>query len=59
MSQEYVSSLEKKIDEIEKYEKTSKQNQVPDSDDVMINKLAAENEQLKVMCLDGPFQSCH
>ncbi|KMT03781.1 hypothetical protein BVRB_8g189280 isoform A [Beta vulgaris subsp. vulgaris] len=46
---EYVSSLEKKIDEIEKYEKTSKQNQVPDSDDVMINKLAAENEQLKGM----------
>lgn len=51
-SQKLVSSLEKKIDETEKkFLETSKLNQIPFSDNELVNKLAAENEQLKVMCL--------
>ena len=50
--QKLVSSLEKKIDETEKkFVETSKLNQIPLLDNELVNKLAAENEQLKVMCL--------
>lgn len=58
--QECVSSLEHKIDETEKKcEEMSKLNQVSVSNNDLINKLAAENEQLKVIFLVSPCMTIH